>query len=72
MKKINILIIILYTVLISPIYADTKNCNEFKKTTKEYAKCTSGKIKNKLQKFKFTETLLKFKNSKSHKEFSEK
>ena len=72
MKKINILVLIIYIILLSPIYADSKNCNEFKKTTKEYAKCTSGKIKNKFKKFKFSETLLKFKNSKSHKEFSEK
>ena len=72
MKKINLLVLLLFTVSTNPSFAETIKCSEYKKTTKEYAKCTSGKIKKKFSKFKLNETLLKFKNSKSHKDFSAK
>jgi hypothetical protein len=68
MNKIKILVIMLFAISTNPLYADTKVCNEYKKTTKEYAKCTAGKFKKKFKKFKLNDKLLKFKNSKSHKE----
>jgi len=72
MKKINFLILMLFFVSTNPLFAETNKCNEYKKTTNEYAKCATGKIKKKFSKFKLNETLLKFKNSKSHKDFSTK
>ena len=68
MNKVKILVIILFTTSINPLYADANVCNEYKKTTKDYAKCMTGKIKKKFKKFKLNDKLLKFKNSKSHKE----
>ena len=59
------------------------DCNKFDKLSKEYAKCTAELIKEKtsekydegkkkLNKLNLKEKLIKFKNSKSHKEFMEK
>ena len=59
------------------------DCNKFDKLSKEYAKCTAELIKEKtsekykegkkkLNKLNLKEKLIKFKNSKSHKEFTEK
>ena len=59
------------------------DCNKFDKLSKEYAKCTAELIKDKtsekykegkkkLNKLNLKEKLIKFKNSKSHKEFTEK
>ena len=58
------------------------DCNKFDKLSKEYAKCTAEFIKEKtsekynegkkkLNKLNLKEKLIKFKNSKSHKEFTE-
>ena len=58
------------------------NCNKFEKLSKEYAKCTAELIKEKtsekynqgkkkINKLNLKEKLIKFKNSKSHKEFME-
>ena len=58
------------------------DCNKFDKLSKEYAKCTAELIKEKtsekynegkkkLNKLNLKEKLIKFKNSKSHKEFIE-
>jgi len=58
------------------------DCNKFDKLSKEYAKCTAELIKEKtsekynegkkkLNKLNLKEKLIKFKNSKSHKEFTE-
>ena len=58
--------------------AQEKNCNQYDKLSKEYAKCNSLLLKNKTLgiKDKFNKSdlkkkLLKFKNSKSHKEYKE-
>ena len=59
------------------------DCNKFDKLSKEYAKCTAELIKEKtsekynegkkkLNKLNLKEKIIKFKNSKSHKEFKEK
>jgi len=59
------------------------DCNKFDKLSKEYAKCTAELIKEKtsekykegkkkLNKLNLKEKIIKFKNSKSHKEFTEK
>ena len=74
-----LLILTLYNVNLS--LAD--DCNKFDKLSKEYAKCTAELIKEKtsekykegkkkLNKLNLKEKLIKFKNSKSHKEFTEK
>ena len=58
------------------------DCNKFDKLSKEYAKCAAELIKEKtsekynegkkkLNKLNLKEKLIKFKNSKSHKEFTE-
>ena len=90
MNKLVVIIGSLYFLLITIAFAETKNCSQFKKLTKEYAKCTAilikkktievkdktaknyNKNKKKINKKNLKEKLLKFKNSKSHKEFSEK
>jgi hypothetical protein len=58
--------------------AEEKNCNQYDKLSKEYAKCNSLLLKNKTLgiKDKFNKSdlkkkLLKFKNSKSYKEYKE-
>ena len=59
------------------------DCNKFDKLSKEYAKCAAELIKEKtsekykegkkkLIKLNLKEKLIRFKNSKSHKEFTEK
>ena len=97
----SIITIIIFTILISNnIFAEEKNCNQYDKLSKEYAKCNSlllknktldikentskktliiknditNKIKdakNKFNKSDLKKKLLKFKNSKSHKEYKE-
>jgi len=58
------------------------DCNKFDKLSKEYAKCNAELIKEKtsekfnegkkkFNKLNLKEKLIKFKNSKSHKEFTE-
>ena len=82
MKKI-ILFVFIYTLTFNYSFAETNDCNKFDKVSKEYAKCTSKLIKKKTsskfeegkKKFNksiFKKQLLKFKNSKSMKEFIEK
>jgi hypothetical protein len=58
--------------------AEEKNCNQYDKLSKEYAKCNSLLLKNKtlgikdkFNKSNLKKKLLKFKNSKSHKEYKE-
>ena len=82
MKKI-ILFISIYTLVFNFTFVEANDCNKFEKVSKEYAKCTSILIKEKTSaklkkgKKKFDKSvlkkkLLKFKNSKSMKEFIEK
>ena len=79
--KLVLYLIILTITNVNLSIAD--DCNKFDKLSKEYAKCTAELIKEKtsekynegkkkLNKFNLKEKLIKFKNSKSHKEFMEK
>ena len=71
--------IITFTILIvHSSLAEEKNCNQYDKLSKEYAKCNSLLLKNKtlgikdkFNKSNLKKKLLKFKNSKSHKEYKE-
>ena len=97
----SIIATITFIILLSQnSLAQEKNCNQYDKLSKEYAKCNSlllknktleikentskktimikddatkkiNGIKDKFNKSEFKEKLLKFKNSKSHKEFKE-
>jgi hypothetical protein len=80
-SKFFIYLIILTIININLSKAD--DCNKFDKLSKEYAKCTAELIKEKtsekykegkkkFNKLNLKEKLIKFKNSKSHKEFTEK
>ena len=79
--KFFVYLIILTIFNINLSVAD--DCDKFEKLTKEYAKCktelikekTSEKFKDgkkKINKLNLKDKLIKFKNSKSHKEFMEK
>ena len=75
----SIITTIIFIILLSQnTLAEEKNCNQYDKLSKEYAKCNSLLLKNKTLgiKDKFNKSdlkkkLLKFKNSKSHKEYKE-
>ena len=76
----SIITTITFVVLLSQnTFAEEKDCNQYDKLSKEYAKCNSLLLKNKTLgiKDKFNKSdlkkkLLKFKNSKSYKEYKEK
>ena len=81
--------IISIILLIQNTLAEEKDCNQYDKLSKEYAKCNSFLLKNKTLEIKdntskkinnikdnfnksdLKKKLLKFKNSKSHKEYKE-
>ena len=97
----SIIATITFIILLSQnSLAEEKDCNQYDKLSKEYAKCNSlllknktleikentskktiivkddatrkiNDIKDKFNKSEFKKKLLKFKNSKSHKEFKE-
>jgi len=97
----SIIATITFVILLSQnSLAQEKNCNQYDKLSKEYAKCNSlllknktleikentskktiivkddatrkiNDIKDKFNKSEFKKKLLKFKNSKSHKEYKE-
>ena len=97
----SIIATIIFIILLSQnSLAQEKNCNQYDKLSKEYAKCNSlllknktleikentskktiivkddatrkiNDIKDKFNKSEFKKKLLKFKNSKSHKEYKE-
>ena len=97
----SIIATITFIILLSQnSLAQEKNCNQYNKLSKEYAKCNSlllknktleikentskktiivkddatrkiNDIKDKFNKSEFKKKLLKFKNSKSHKEYKE-
>ena len=82
MKIIKIIISVLLISLFSLSFSSADDCSKYDKLSKAYAKCTSDKlkkettqkakeIKSKTAK-KIEEGKKKFKNSKSHKEFTEK
>ena len=81
--KIKLLAYLLILTVTNVNLSVADNCNKFDKLSKEYAKCTAELIKEKtsekykegrkkLNKLNLKEKLIKFKNSKSHKEFTEK
>ena len=94
MKVIKIIISVLFISLSSYTFSYADDCSKYDKLSKEYAKCTSDKLKKKTSKkteeiksktakkieegkkkiknFNLKDKLKKFKNSKSHKEFTEK
>ena len=80
--KIKLLTYLLILTLTNVNISVADDCNKFDKLSKEYAKCTAELIKEKtsekykegkkkLNKLNLKEKLVKFKNSKSHKEFTE-
>ena len=94
MKIIKVTISVLFISLFSLSFSSADDCSKYDKLSKEYAKCTSDKLKKeasqkaeeiksktakkieegkkRLKNFNLKEKLKKFKNSKTHKEFSEK
>ena len=81
--KIKLFTYLIILTITSVNSSTADDCNKFDKLSKEYAKCTAELIKEKtsekynegkkkLNKFNLKEKLIKFKNSKSHKEFMEK
>ncbi len=81
--KIKLLAYLLILILTNVNLSVADDCNKFDKLSKEYTKCTAELIKEKasekykdgkkkLKKLNLKEKLIKFKNSKSHKEFTEK
>ena len=81
--KIKLFVYLLILTFTNVNLSMADNCNKFDKLSKEYAKCTAELIKEKtsekykegkkkLNKLNLKEKLIKFKNSKSHKEFTEK
>ena len=81
--KIKLLAYLLILTLANVNLSVADDCNKFDKLSKEYAKCKAELIKEKtsekykegkkkINKLNLKEKLIKFKNSKSHKEFTEK
>ena len=81
--KIKLFVYLLILTITNVNLSVADDCNKFDKLTKEYAKCTAELIKEKtsekyeegkkkLNKLNLKEKLIKFKNSKTHKEFTEK
>ena len=80
--KIKLLAYLLILTLTNVNLSVADDCNKFDKLSKEYAKCNAELIKEKtsekfnegkkkFNKLNLKEKLIKFKNSKSHKEFME-
>ena len=83
MKILTLFISIIFLSFIGIEYSFAKDCSKFEKLSKEYAKCNGMLLKKKataqiyegkkkFNKLKLKEKLIKFKNSKNHKEFMEK
>ncbi len=94
MNIIKIITSVLFISLFSLTFSYAEDCSKYDKLSKEYAKCTSDKLKKetskkaneiksktakkieegkkKLENFNLKDKLNKFKNSKTHKEFTEK
>ena len=92
--KIKLFVYLIILTITSVNSSTADDCIKFNKLSKEYAKCTSDKIKKetsqkaeeiksktakkiedgkkKLKNFNIKDKLKKFKNSKTHKEFTEK
>ena len=83
MKIIKIIISVLFISSFNLTYSSAEDCSKYEKLSKEYTKCTSGKLKKetskkieegkkKLKNFNLKDKLKKFKNSKTLKEFIQK
>ena len=94
MKITKIIISVLFISLFVVTFSSAEDCSKYEKLTKEYAKCTSDKLKKgtsqkaeeiksktakkieegkkKIKNFNLKDKLKKFKNSKTHKEFTKK
>ncbi len=94
MNIIKIITSVLFISLFSLTFSYAEDCSKYDKLSKEYAKCTSDKLKKetskkaneiksktakkiedgkkKLKNFNLKDKLNKFKNSKTHKEFTDK
>ncbi len=94
MKITKIIISVLFISLFVVTFSSAEDCSKYDKLTKEYAKCTSDKLKKgtsqkvekiksktakkieegkkKIKNFNLKDKLNKFKNSKTHKEFTKK
>ena len=82
--KIKIILFFLISLIINfSVYADEQDCTQFKKLSAKYIECNAKKFKKSstkkvnIGKKKFQDSglgdkLKKFKNSKTHKEFTEK
>ena len=81
--KIKLFVYLLILTITNVNLSIADDCNKFDKLSKEYAKCKTELIKEKtsekykegkkkLNKLNLKEKLIKFKKSKSHKEFTEK
>ena len=82
MMKIKLFVYLLILTITNVNLSIADDCNKFDKLSKEYAKCAAQLIKEKtsekykegkkkFNKLNLKEKLIKFKNSKSHKEFTE-
>ena len=94
MKIIKIIISVLFISLYNLTFSYAEDCSKYDKLSKDYAKCTSDRLKKetsqkteeiksktakkieegkkKFNNLKLKDKLIKFKNSKNHKEFMEK
>ena len=94
MKIIKIITSVLLISLFSLTFSYAEDCSKYEKLSKQYAKCTSDKLKKgtsqkaeeiksktvkkieegkkKINNSKLIDKLIKFKNSKNHKEFMKK
>ena len=83
MKIFKIIILAVFVTLFNLTFSYAEDCTKYDKLSKEYAKCTSNKLKietsmkieegkKKLKNFNLKEKLKKFKNSKTLKEFIQK
>ena len=94
MKIIKIIISVIFISLFNLTFSSAEDCSKYDKLGKDYAKCTSDKLKKetsqkaeeiksktakkieegkkKFNNSKLKDKLIKFKNSKNHKEFMEK
>ena len=82
MMKLKFFIYLIILTIININLSTADDCKKYDKLSKEYAKCTAELIKDKtsekfndgkkkFNKLNLKEKLIKFKNSKSHKEFTE-
>tara|TARA_B100001093_G_C26086906_1_gene701074 strand:- start:245 stop:472 length:228 start_codon:yes stop_codon:yes gene_type:complete len=71
MKYLSFILISIF-ILITSLNAETKDCSEFSKLSKEYLKCTKDNLKYKSDESGLTNKVENFKSSKTLKEFFQK